>query len=79
MHVLKGRAVGMSLAVCFYCCQTCCHVLESLKSGDFGCCDKTVQEYQMKCHSLFPCAAVFMNPSPKVVGDCAILTNGSVS
>lgn len=58
--------------------QNCVQVLESLCRGDFGPCEKTIQDYQARCHALLPHATAFIVPAPKACSE-GVLTNGSLS
>ncbi|CAG4976366.1 unnamed protein product [Colias eurytheme] len=45
--------------------QGCVEVLESLRNGDFGPCDKEIEEYIEACRKKFPYAIAFKPPSPQ--------------
>lgn len=39
--------------------QMCTKVLNSLRSGEFGECSETVNDYMKRCHERFPLAQAF--------------------
>ena len=61
--------------------QNCTEVLERLRDGSFGSCDKMAADYQAQCHNLFPHAHIFLPASEKVKASTegVVLTNGSLS
>lgn len=64
-----------------WCFQNCTSVLQSLSEGSFGSCEKTIQDYQAQCHTLFPHAHAFLLPTAnaKTGTEGMVLTNGSLS
>ncbi|XP_067663696.1 N-alpha-acetyltransferase 15, NatA auxiliary subunit-like [Haliotis asinina] len=57
--------------------KNCIEVLECLCRGDFGSCEKDAQDYQARCHNVFPYATAFIIP-PSTQPD-QIVANGSTS
>ncbi|XP_050682768.1 N-alpha-acetyltransferase 15, NatA auxiliary subunit [Leptidea sinapis] len=59
-----GRARGLvtSLALPATTIQGCVEVLESLKDGDFGSCEKEIEDYIEACRAKFPYANAFKPP-----------------
>ena len=55
--------------------QNCIEVLEAICRGDFGSCVSAAQDYQTKCHRLFPLCPSFIIPANSQPDQ--ILANGS--
>ncbi|KAK3576854.1 hypothetical protein CHS0354_012909 [Potamilus streckersoni] len=57
--------------------KNCIEVLEYMCRGEFGKCEKAVQDYQVQCHNLFPCAPSFIIPANSQPDQ--IVANGTAS
>ncbi|OWF46600.1 N-alpha-acetyltransferase 15, NatA auxiliary subunit-like [Mizuhopecten yessoensis] len=57
--------------------KNCIEVLEAMCRGDFGECESVAQDYQARCHSLFPLSPSFIIPASSQPDQ--IVANGAAS